>query len=485
MYVCDASLTVVHLDSQGFPPSLPDAHSIPFPVLALPPPSTVEPVSVRHSPEPPFSPYARVERFFHLLLALSSVPVGLLIPPYSSPTKQSPNQLQQMRIGRVALHPKLPIIAFSTANTGSSIFLFDLRTNAYLKYKLMLESTHELNTLVFSKYNLLAAGTSGGEVLIYELNLSISASSSPKTLRLPAIPSFASLIPPQFPSSSLLGEITDMSFDHVSARYMAIATTRSGTWVYDTIYSSSVRLSPKPSSVVAFSPDADVLAVARERTGEIEFYTMIRAGTLTFSLPTVVDSGSRSTVTNLHWTSDGKTFLFCNDDCEGIRILAVETHSIAPPGSSSNFHFNRLVVQFLGEIPTPMRATPSDGVPYGGNPTNFALDPTSRRIVVSYSKSPLLEAFAFSSAASVAEAHSLGLVRGPSTGKKLGEKAKGKLREGQSPYEEGSWEQAICVDMGFVGQALGDKGSLFAGAWNGEDGGKLAFVAFYLDDINM
>jgi hypothetical protein len=144
-----------------------------------------------------------------------------------------------------------------------------------------------------------------------------------------------------------------------------------------------------------------------------------------------------------------------------------------------------IVVHYLGEIPTPIRSTPSDGVPYGGTPTNFALDATSRRVIVSYSQSPLLEAFSFSSAAGIAEAQTLGLIRGPSTGKGIGEKAKGKLREGQSPYEEGSWERAVCVDMGFVGQALGDKGSLFAGAWNGEDGGKLAFVAFYLEDVNM
>jgi hypothetical protein len=113
------------------------------------------------------------------------------------------------------------------------------------------------------------------------------------------------------------------------------------------------------------------------------------------------------------------------------------------------------------------------------------LDPTSRRVIVSYSKSPLLEAFSFSSVDGVAEAQTLGLVRGPSTSKGMGEKSKGKLREGQSPYEDSSWERAICVDMGFAGQALGDKGSLFAGAWNGEDGGKLAFVGFYLEDIDM
>jgi len=78
-----------------------------------------------------------------------------------------------------------------------------------------------------------------------------------------------------------------------------------------------------------------------------------------------------------------------------------------------------------------------------------------------------------------------GVIRGPSTEKQLGEKAKGKSSEGDSAFEDSSWVRAICVDMGFVGQALGDNGSLFAGAWNGEDGGKLAFVAFYLEDVKM
>jgi hypothetical protein len=113
------------------------------------------------------------------------------------------------------------------------------------------------------------------------------------------------------------------------------------------------------------------------------------------------------------------------------------------------------------------------------------LDKSSRRLVVSYSKSPLLEVFALSNVAGPANATSLGVIRGPSSGKQISEKAKGKRPEGQSPFEEDSWARGICVDRGFVGQALGDKGSLFAGGWNGEDGGKLAFVAFHLEDINV
>ncbi len=132
-----------------------------------------------------------------------------------------------------------------------------------------------------------------------------------------------------------------------------------------------------------------------------------------------------------------------------------------------------------------MRATPVAGVPYGGFPSRFVLDKSSRRLVVSYSKSPLLEVFSISNIAYPANATSLGVIRGPSSGKQISEKAKGKQPEGQSPFEEDSWARGICVDMGFVGQALGDKGSLFAGGWNGEDGGKLAFVAFHLEDINV
>lgn len=132
-----------------------------------------------------------------------------------------------------------------------------------------------------------------------------------------------------------------------------------------------------------------------------------------------------------------------------------------------------------------MRATPAAGVPYGGFPRGFVLDKSSRRLVVSYSKSPLLEVFALSNIADPANATSLGVIRGPPSGKLITEKAKGKRPEGQSPFEEDSWARGICVDVGFVGQALGDKGSLFAGGWNGEDGGRLAFVAFHLEDINM
>jgi len=138
----------------------------------------------------------------------------------------------------------------------------------------------------------------------------------------------------------------------------------------------------------------------------------------------------------------------------------------------------------VGNILTPLRSTPGEGVPYGGAPTGFSLDRSGRRLVVSYSKSPLLEAFVLSHIPNGIEASSVGVIRGPS-GKSIGDKAKGKRADGQSPFDEDSWERAVCVDMGFVGQALGDKGSLFAGGWNGEDGGKLAFVAFYMDDINV
>jgi hypothetical protein len=111
------------------------------------------------------------------------------------------------------------------------------------------------------------------------------------------------------------------------------------------------------------------------------------------------------------------------------------------------------------------------------------LDQSSRRLIISYSRSPLLEVFALPNVVNPAEALSVGLIRGPSAGKTVSEKAKGKRPEGQSPFEENSWVRAICVDVGFVGQGEGGKRSLLAGGWNGEDGGKLAFVPFYLEDL--
>lgn len=135
---------------------------------------------------------------------------------------------------------------------------------------------------------------------------------------------------------------------------------------------------------------------------------------------------------------------------------------------------------------TPLRATTPEGVPFGGIPDNFAFDRTSKRLVVSYTKSPLLEVFGFSNFGDSVDATALGLIRGPTAGARtISDKARGKKPEGQSPFEEDLWERTNCSDMGFVGQALGAKGSLFAGAWNGEEGGKIAFVAFYLDDISI
>jgi hypothetical protein len=477
----------VHIDAQGFIPSLPDAHSVNFPVLALPT-AIQDSTLARNPPIPLSSPtkLALIETFVHRLVAFSSVPVDLFIPPYSCPPLPLNNLLLPPRIGRIALHPSLPIVALSHAHPGGHIFLFDLRTNTYLKYKLALENTQQVSSLAFSKYNLLAAGMLSGEILLYELNLSVSASTNSKPLRLTATPLFISLIPPQFPLFALLGEITDLSFDHRTGRYLAIATTRSGTWVYDVVYSSPLRLSRHSSSSVAFSPAEDMLAVARERTGEIELYTLIRAGALTFSVPTLAKSGFKSTVTHLQWASNGKSLLYCNDGQDGIRVLNIGGQPLSAPGIwfyNGNAHWSE--ARYAGNIDTPLRATTLEGVPYGGNPTGFALDASSRRLIVSYSRSPLLEVFALSSIAEPASALSVGVLRGPSAGKQMSEKAKGKMPEGPSPFEEDVWARAMCVDMGFVGQVLGGSGCLFTGAWNGEEGGKVAFVAFHLEDIGV
>lgn len=296
--------------------------------------STIDSTPTRQISDPVPSPtqFAQIETFFHRLLAFSSVPVDLFIPPYSTPLPATQTPSQPARICRIALHPELPIVALAQAHLSGSIFIFDLRTNAYFKYKLALRDADQLNTLAFSKYNLLAAGMSNGEILIFELNLSVAASTAQKPLGLTAIPSYAVLIPPQFPLFALVGEITDLNFDQRSARYLAIATTRSGTWIYDTVYSSSLRLSKYPSSSAAFSPTENLLAVARERTGDIELYTVIRAGTLTFSLPTVIKSGHKSTVTHMQWASDGKSLLYCNDGREGIQILRIDGEPLLPPG---------------------------------------------------------------------------------------------------------------------------------------------------------
>lgn len=93
--------------------------------------------------------------------------------------------------------------------------------------------------------------------------------------------------------------------------------------------------------------------------------------------------------------------------------------------------------------------------------------------------------FALSNVVEPANALSVGVLRGPSVGKQMSEKAKGKRPAGQSPFEEDIWARAMCVDMGFVGQVLGNSGCLFAGGWNGEDGGKVAFVAFHLEDAGV
>ena len=139
----------------------------------------------------------------------------------------------------------------------------------------------------------------------------------------------------------------------------------------------------------------------------------------------------------------------------------------------------------MGNILTPIRATSGEGIPYGGIPAEFALDQSSRRLVVSYSRSPLLEVFSLPSTANPKEALSLGLIRGPSTGRLAAEKVRGKRPEGQNPFQEDSWVRSICVGIGFVGHATDGRQPTVACGWNGDDGGKLAFVPFYTEDITV
>jgi hypothetical protein len=323
----------VHIDAQGFAPLLPDAHTTNFPILSLPTISSESTSNTRPRDvtTDSNSGFALFERTLHQLSAGSSIPFDLLLPPYSKSQILEASSSPVARIGKIATHPNLPVVALSQAHPGGSIFFFDLRTNAYLKYKLALNSNQQLNALAFSKYNLLAAGMSNGDVLIYEVNLGVASSGGSKVPQFSAIPSYASLLPPQFPTSSLIGEITDLDFDYATGRYLAISTTRSGTWIYDTIYTDSLRLSRKPSSCVSFSPSENLLAIAIEKTGDIEFYATIRAGTLSFSLPCISKSGFKSTVTQISWASDGKSLLYCNDNQEGIRILKVEAQSVHTP----------------------------------------------------------------------------------------------------------------------------------------------------------
>jgi hypothetical protein len=76
-----------------------------------------------------------------------------------------------------------------------------------------------------------------------------------------------------------------------------------------------------------------------ENTGDIELYTMIRAGTLVLSLPSIAKSGFRSTVILMRWASDGKSLLYCNDGQEGIKIMKVEAQSILPPSKIHRVYF--------------------------------------------------------------------------------------------------------------------------------------------------
>jgi hypothetical protein len=319
-YIPQGLFDTVHLDLNGLPPPLPDAHSVPFPILAFPP-NVHELVHAKPLTVPFLSstPFPMIEVWLHRILTFTSIPIDLLIPPYATSHGRSSNLL------KVAVHPVLPIIAFGS---GGCIVLFDLRTNGYLKYKLLLSSHQSLSSLVFSRFNLLVVGTSNGEIILYNLNLSISASGADKPLSFSAISASISPLPSPFPALPFIGEVTGLDID-TTGQYIVVATKRSGTWVYDTL-GSYVRLSKSPSRYVLFSENG--VAVSRDLTGEIELYTLIKAGTLSFSRATVSKSGFKNPVKGMKWTNDGKLF-YCNEAQEGIRVLQIYFKGVLAPGS--------------------------------------------------------------------------------------------------------------------------------------------------------
>ncbi|OLL24593.1 Aladin [Neolecta irregularis DAH-3] len=295
----------------------------------------------------------------------------------------------------IAWHPRLPVIAIAQS-TSASLFLYDLRTSAYLPSALTLDS---ITTIAFSSKNTIAAALESGIVTLSTVNLKSNLIQYP----LQIILNKQSL-------GNLVGRINSLDFDN-SARFLAIATSKSGLWIHDLLYQHSFRLCTHPTSSVHWS-SGNFIAVSTKSA--IFVYAYIHSGTgLAFSSPLritlsplrIAPPSKSPKLNQVQWHADGKTLFYTLIDQPDVRIAFLYPSSI--PGETPAYIHQP-------SIPTPF--TSSGLMTYGGPISSIALDPTAERLVVSFTTSNLLASFFIrtqSSASTTDISIPLGLIRGP------------------------------------------------------------------------
>ncbi|EEB08558.1 hypothetical protein SJAG_03716 [Schizosaccharomyces japonicus yFS275] len=304
------------------------------------------------------------------------------------------------KINALAWHTSLPIVIFAEVSSQNNILFYDVASSAFLKQRLQLPPNAGFVTAMhLTKQNYLYVGTSSGRLFEWKLSFVKRTSSAGATKRVNITVSIleSSGIDYFYGCDMLLGGITSLTCT-IDGFHLIIGTRR-GVWLYNTVLKQpGYRLCAYACNYVGFSgPQHSILTVVCGKLILLFSCSTFGVG-LSLSFPAFVNSSN--TVESVAWLAGEKTLLYSVKDVESIQVLNVTSH------------------QLSDMPPTYIRSTPictpfvkSRG--YGGAVSQLCVDPKSKRLVVSFDKTPYLAVFSVDNGERGLFINPVGLVKGP------------------------------------------------------------------------
>ncbi|CCJ29145.1 unnamed protein product [Pneumocystis jirovecii] len=322
-----------------------------FPVLSLPSFLEINHVSKDDNTQTKKSSlyYNEILQLFKLVFQtfrmIPQTPLDLLIR-----SDRRPKNNAQALISHISWHKTIPIIALS--HVKGAIFIYDFRICSYLKYHLSSPPLASITCLAFSKQNRLVVGYDNGQLLLWTMDLSVGSTSN----KTKAYCKQLILVKPSCFSDFPCGSIADLAFSQ-TGRQIFIATSK-GAWIALT--------NSESHCFVAFGTE-----------NSIEIFSCLNSGPgLRFSPPLYI---STSEVNKLIWASDNRTLFYHTAGSPNILIIYISPAILADTPPTSRKIPAVVSLQFESNRPEPI--------------SNFVLNPSSERLVLSFKKAPYLASF--------------------------------------------------------------------------------------------